>query len=145
MFRLLAGLTVALLMSINLAAAQSADTTLGDADQGAIRQVVESQIEAFQKDEWAAAFAYASPVVQQKFGDPTTFMEMVKSGYGPVYRPRQVTFGKVIDTQYGPDQIVQLIGPDGLAYTAHYTMERQPDGTWKISGCYLARGPDESV
>ena len=145
MFRLLAGLALALLMGVNPAAAQSGDTTLGDADQGAIRQVVEGQLEAMQKDEWAAAFGYAAPVVQQKFGDPMTFMEMVKSGYGPVYRPRQVSFGKVIDTQYGPDQIVELIGPDGLAYTAHYTMERQPDGTWKISGCYLARGPDESV
>lgn len=144
MMRLLSGLA-ALLMSITLAAAQSPETTLGESDQGAIRQVVESQLDAFQKDEWATAFGYAAPVVQQKFGDPMTFMAMVKSGYGAVYRPRQVTFGKVVDTQYGPDQIVQVIGPDGLAYTAHYTMERQPDGTWKISGCYLTRGPDESV
>ncbi len=144
MARMLACLIALLLLAAPAAEAQS-DTTLDAADQGAIRRVVESQLDAFQKDEWAAAFGYAAPVVQQKFGDPMTFMEMVKSGYGAVYRPRQVSFGKVIDTQYGPDQIVQLIGPDGLAYTAHYTMERQPDGTWRISGCYLARGPDESV
>jgi hypothetical protein len=144
MARLLSCLIAALLLAAPAARAQS-DTTLDAADQGAIHRVVASQLDAFQKDEWAAAFGYAAPVVQRKFGDPMTFMEMVKSGYGPVYRPRQVTFGKVIDTQYGPDQIVQLIGPDGLAYTAHYTMERQPDGSWRISGCYLARGPDESV
>ena len=38
-----------------------------------------------------------------------------------------------------------VIGPDGLAYLAYYTMERQADGTWRISGCYLVRAQDESV
>ena len=31
----------------------------------------------------------------------------------------------------------------GAAYLAIYPMERQPDGSWKIDGCYLAR-PDMS-
>ena len=31
----------------------------------------------------------------------------------------------------------------GAAYLAIYPMERQPDGIWKIDGCYLAR-PDMS-
>jgi len=28
---------------------------------------------------------------------------------------------------------------------AYYTMERQPDGTWRIDGCYLVAFEDQSV
>ena len=38
-----------------------------------------------------------------------------------------------------------MVGPDGLSYLAYYTMERQADGTWRISGCFLVRVEDESV
>ncbi len=34
-------------------------------------------------------------------------------------------------------QMVELTGPDGLAYTARYTMEHEADGSWRISGCHL--------
>jgi len=132
------------------AAAQS--TTPGDPastlpapDQAAIRQVIEAQLAAFQHDDGVAAFGYATPTIQQKFGDATNFMAMVKGGYPAVYRPRSVAFDKLVDTQFGPDQILRVVGPDGHAYTAHYLMQKQPDGTWMINGCYLTRGDDQSV
>ena len=59
--------------------------------------------------------------------------------------PRAVTFDRLVDTEFGPDQILRVIGPDGHAYTAHYIMQKQPDGTWMINGCYLTRGDDQSV
>jgi DNA-binding transcriptional LysR family regulator len=114
-------------------------------EQAAIRQVIEGQLAAFQHDDGAAAFGYATPMIQQKFGDAATFMSMVKSGYGAVYRPRSVAFDALRDTEFGPDQVLQLIGPDGLSYTAHYIMQKQPDGRWMINGCYLTRGTDQSV
>lgn len=114
-------------------------------DQQAIRQVIESQLDAFQHDDGAKAFGFASPVLQEKFGDPATFMQMVKQGYTPVYRPRSVAFEKLVDTQQGPDQILRLVGPDGLTYAAHYLMQKQPDGSWMINGCYLTRLEDQSV
>jgi hypothetical protein len=36
-------------------------------------------------------------------------------------------------------QKIVLIGPDGTAATALYEMKRQPDGSWRIAGCSLAR------
>src|SRR5262245_24977891 len=48
-----------------------------DADQAAIRQVIQSQIAAFQKDDGPTAYGYASPTIQQKFINPEVFMEMV--------------------------------------------------------------------
>ena len=64
-------------------------------------------------------------------------MEMVRRAYQPVYRPRSVDFTTLSQEDDGIVQSVELIGPDGLAYTARYTMERQADGTWRVSACEL--------
>ena len=128
-----------------LAAAEDPPSSVAAPDRAAIHQVIQGQLDAFQRDDGATAFGYASPVLQQKFVDPATFMQMVKSGYPPVYRPRSVTFDKLVDTAQGPDQILRLVGPDGLTYAAHYLMQKQPDGSWMINGCYLTRLEDQSV
>jgi len=128
-----------------LAMAEDAPSTLAAPDQQAIRAVIQAQLDAFQRDDGAAAYSYATPMIREKFGDAGNFMQMVKQGYTPVYRPKSVAFEKLVDTQYGPDQILKLIGPDGHAYTAHYMMQKQPDGTWMINGCYLTRAEDQNV
>lgn len=127
------------------ALAEDPPSTLAAPDQQAIRQVIEAQLDAFQHDDGAKAFGFATPAIQQKFGDAATFMQMVKSGYSAVYRPRSVAFDKLVDTEFGPDQILRLIGPDGHAYTAHYMMQKQADGSWMINGCYLTQAEDQNV
>ena len=32
---------------------------------------------------------------------------------------------------------VLVTGPDGKQWIAEYTLQRQPDGSWKINGCKL--------
>ena len=128
-----------------LAVAEDAPSGLAAPDQQAIRQVIEAQLDAFQHDDGTKAFGFASPSIQHQFGDAATFMQMVKSGYTAVYRPRSVDFDRLVDTQLGPDQILKLIGPDGHGYIAHYIMQKQPDGSWMINGCYLTREEDQSV
>jgi hypothetical protein len=120
-------------------------SALPAADQAAIRQVIAAQLAAFQHDDGAQAFGYATPSIQQKFGDAATFMAMVKGGYPAVYRPKSVTFNKLVDTENGPDEILTVIGPDGAAYTAHYLMQKQPNGAWEVNGCYLERSSDQNV
>ncbi len=115
------------------------------ADRGAIRQVIEGQIAAFQRGDGDAAFAYASPGIQAKFGDPATFMNMVETGYAPVYSPREVEFRGIEMHGGTPIQEVLVVGPDGRPVKALYAMERQPDGSWRISGCILVEAPDETV
>ena len=145
MFQRLLGVLFLVLVSGSSAQADDAPSALAAPDQQAIRQVIEAQLDAFQHDDGTKAFGFASPTIQHQFGDAATFMQMVKSGYTPVYRPRSVSFDKLLDTQYGPDQILRLIGPDGHAYAAHYIMQRQPDGSWMINGCYLTRVEDQNV
>ena len=71
------------------------------------------------------------------FGTAANFLDMVRRGYQPVYRPRSVEFATLGVEDGVVVQRVELIGPDGLAYTARYSMERQADGLWRISGCEL--------
>lgn len=107
-------------------------------DRGAIRSVVEQQLEAFQQDDATLAFSFASPKIRKTFGTPGRFLSMVKSGYPEVYRPRSVTFLDVIMLRGQPTQRVLLTAPDGTQTTAHYFMEQQPDGRWLIDGCVLS-------
>ncbi len=68
-------------------------------------------------------------------------MEMVRRHYPPVYRPAEVAFQALGDSPRGLVQEVLLTGPDGLAVTVLYIMERQPDGSWRIDGVYLLEAP----
>ena len=121
------------------AGASAQTAALDAADRAAIERVIRDQIAAFRRDDGAAAFALAlaSPGIQAAFGTPEAFMGMVRQGYQPVYRPRQVRFGEVVMRDWGPEQRVFVVGPDGQPYIAVYPMERQADGSWKTNGCSL--------
>ena len=108
-----------------------------DSDAIAIRQTIESQLAAFQKDDTAGAFALASPEIQIQFRSPENFMQMVRLGYPAVYRPRSVFFEKITTIHGKITQLVLLLGPDGVPVRALYLMEKQLDTTWKINGCVL--------
>jgi hypothetical protein len=81
-------------------------------------------------------------MIQDMFGTPSNFIAMVQRGYPPVYRPRQRSFGELVTEDGQIVQKVGLVGPDGISYEALYTMEKQPDGSWKINGCQLTASED---
>ena len=110
---------------------------LGHADQAAIRQVIERQLDAFRRDDDNGAFALAAPGIRALFGDPENFMAMVKSGYQPLYRPREFSFEPLLERDGMIVQRMRVVGADGPAHLALYTMERQVDGRWLIAGCLL--------
>lgn len=134
---------IALLFTIALPA--RADS-LSPADEAAFRRVIADQIEAFRAEDGSRAYSHAAPMIRQIFPSPDLFMNMVRQGYQPVYRPQAYSFGKAgLSASGRPIQRVTLIGPDGQTYEAVYTMERQPDGTWQINGCAIVRAPDVSA
>ncbi len=131
-------LLVALVLACALPKAVPVEAAdLSPTDVAAIRAVVQSQLDAFQRDDPDAAFGYASPTIQDLFRTAEVFMAMVRAGYQPVYRPQQVRFQDVVSFRGAPTQRVLLVGPDGLAVIANYMMERQRDGSWRIGGCVL--------
>ncbi|MBZ9819821.1 DUF4864 domain-containing protein [Mesorhizobium sp. CA4] len=110
----------------------------GDAEIKAAQTVIDSQLKAFIADDGATAYSFAAPNVKQIFPSVDTFMNMVTNGYAPVRKPQSYYFGKA--EQSGPGSIVQqvlIVGPDGKDYEAVYTLQRQADGSFKITGCSL--------
>ena len=105
--------------------------------RAAFEAVIEGQIEAFSRNDGDAAFAFASPDIQGMFGNPDRFMEMVRAGFAPVYRPRSYAIEPPVVADGLPAQPVRVIGPDGRGVIALYRMEEQPDGSWRIAGVTL--------
>ncbi|MTI45787.1 uncharacterized protein DUF4864 [Roseibium hamelinense] len=121
------------------AAGSASAQTAGDG--AAFQKIIKNQMNAFQRGDAAAAYSFATRSLQQRFQNPEFFMQMVKQGYQPVYRPQSVTFGSTRDTPHGPMQEVYVTGPKGGSWLALYSFELQEDGSWRISGCYLTKSP----
>lgn len=130
---------IGLVMAGLVSPATAQEPALSPADRSAIRQIIEAQVEAFRRDDEEAAFGYASPGIQAMFETPAVFMDMVRQGYQPVYRPRSFVFHEIVMLNGAPTQKAEVVGPDGRAVTAFYPMMRLPDGRWRIDGCYLRR------
>jgi hypothetical protein len=134
------GLLLGLLLALPAAA-----EGVNEADAGAIRGVIGQQLQAFQADDGNLAFSFAAPTIQVKFGDPGTFMDMVRSAYDPVYRPASVEFQGLALRDGLPVQDVLFVDRAGKAWLAHYSMTRMEDGSWRISGVWLEQLPDLST
>lgn len=114
--------------------------TVPQADVQEFERIITEQLEAFKADDGVKAYGFAAPNIQMIFPSVESFMGMVKNGYPQVHRPRSYKFLQAdIDQAGRPTQRVLIIGPDGKAYVALYTMERQPDGSWKIAACAILR------
>ena len=111
-------------------------------DKAEFQRIITAQITAFKADDGPAAYDFAAPVVRNIFPSPEIFMTMVKQGYPQVYRPQSFNFTEaLIDSMGRPSQKMIVVGPDSKSYIALYSMEKQPDGTWRISGCTLLEIP----
>ena len=120
---------------IGAAAAQTAPTA---AEWQAIQQVIAAQRAAIIAGEAEKAFSYASPGIQQQFGDAASFLAMVDAAYAALESARYVEFleGAVIDGIVV--QPLRLIDADNTVRVALYTMEKQASGEWRISSCRIA-------
>ena len=116
------------------------------AQQPAFESIISKQIEAFRAGDNEAAFSFAAPALQQLFQTPDNFIAMVKRGYMAVYAPRRFSFpGVETDPQGRPVQLVEVVDGDGRVWTARYTFEKQPDGSWRIAAVTLEKAPGADV
>ena len=113
-------------------------------DVAAVQGVIRSQVEAFGRDDAAAAYSYAAPAIRDLFPQADIFMDMVRRSYAPVYRHRSFEFGEARVSNGIIAQRVHIIDTDGVPWEALYTLELEPDGSVKISGCVLLR-PGQAV
>ena len=108
-------------------------------DVAAAQGVIRSQVEAFSRDDAAAAYSHAAPAIQEIFPQADIFMSMVRNGYAPVYRHKSFDFGEARISDGTIAQRVRIVDADGIPWEALYTLELQPDGSVKITGWVLLR------
>lgn len=111
-------------------------------DAGDIKAVISAQLQAFKSGDGATAYSFAAPNIKAIFPSQETFMAMVEGGYAPVFRSSNATFGELTVEGAGFRQEVYLTDQSGQSFIASYTLERQPDGSLKITGCSLRKGND---
>ena len=111
-----------------------------DEPQDSIRMVIEDQLAAFQRNDLETAFSFASPTIQQKFGSPQNFGQMVQNGYPMVWRPARHEMLDLVETDFGPVQVVLFEDAFGRLHEAGYLM-KQIDGIWRINGVHVRKAP----
>ncbi len=119
--------------------------TLTAAEWKSIEAIVGAQLAALKAGERDKAFGYASPGIRAQFGSAENFARMVAESYTALLSARYTEFleGAVIDGVV--IQPLRLIAPDNTVLVALYTMEKQPDGRWRIAGCALAPSTVQAV
>lgn len=115
------------------------DGRVTSADLAEIRGVINRQIDAFRRDDARGAFALVSPAVQETFGTPERFLEVMRMAYRAVYRPATVAFLELMILSGDVVQQVQITDRAGATWVAYYAMQRQHDGSWRTNGCHLVQ------
>ncbi|MCK1641687.1 DUF4864 domain-containing protein [Bradyrhizobium sp. 157] len=108
-------------------------------DIATAQSVIRAQEQAFIRDDAAAAYSHAAPEIRQIFPQADIFMQMVRQGYAPVYRHKSFDFGEARSANGRIAQRVHIVDDNGEAWEALYTLEQQPDGSLKITGCSLLK------
>ncbi|MGQ0682018.1 DUF4864 domain-containing protein [Bradyrhizobium sp.] len=109
------------------------------AEVAAAQSVIRAQEQAFARGDAAAAYSHAAPAIREIFPHAEIFMQMVRQAYPPVYRHRSFDFGEARVSDGHVAQRVQIVDDEGQAWEALYTLEQQPDGSLKITGCSLVK------
>lgn len=125
-----------------LAFATTGAATRARADAAEIQAIIGAQLEAFQADDFAEAFSYASPMIQTMFGTWQRFGSMVRNGYPMVWRPAEVQFLDLEDRGGRLYQRVLIRDGQGGSHVLEYQMIRNQAG-WRINGVQILR--DTSV
>jgi hypothetical protein len=108
-------------------------------DVASAQGIIRSQVEAFGRDDAAAAYSHAAPGIRAMFPRADIFLGMVQRSYAPVYRHKSFEFGETRAADGKIAQQVHIVDADGVPWEALYTLELDGDGSLKISGCVLIK------
>ena len=118
---------------------------LDEGERAAVQGIVRSQAEAISRDDAAGAYSFAAPAIQRMFPTPEVFLEMVRRGYAPVYRNRSFELGELRDSGGIAALAAHIVDLEGVAWDALYTLEKQDDGSWRITSCVLLKAAGQSA
>jgi hypothetical protein len=118
---------------------------LSEAEATRVREVVVAQLAALAVDDADRAFETATPEVRAAIGSSNRFLAMVRGAYPMVYRPATVSFHKPREEDGSVLQLVEIKDGNDKSWLALFALERQPDKTWRISGCVVAENHWQST
>ena len=118
-----------------LTPAQAAGFT--PADEKNVRAVVQNQLAALAQDDATKAFSFAAPNVREAVGTATQFLAMIRRSYPAIYRPASTAFLKPEGQDDSAIQRVQMEDADGNVWLATYSLNRQKNRVWRITGCQV--------
>lgn len=111
------------------------------AQDSAITGVIQSQLDAFLRDDFATAFTFASPGIRSMFQTPERFGLMVRQGYPMVWRPSDVRFLELETINGRLWQKVMITDAAGAVHLLAYQMVETSEG-WQINGVQLLQAPE---
>jgi hypothetical protein len=109
---------------------------LAAAQEEPIQTTIQSQLDAFMKDDFATAFSFASPNIKAIFGTPENFGAMVTQGYPMVHRPADVQMMDLREVAGALWQRVLITDQAGRSHMLDYQMIETAEG-WQINGVQL--------
>ncbi len=102
-----------------------------------IQAVIVAQLAALADDDADSAFQTATPAVREAIGASGLFLALVRGVYPMIYRPASVTFHKPEQDAGSVLQLVEITDTDEKSWFALFSLEQQPDASWRISGCVV--------
>jgi hypothetical protein len=106
------------------------------AQEEPIQRTIQSQLDAFGKDDFATAFTFASPMIKGE-----NFGTMVTQGYPMVHRPSAVKMLELRTVAGNLWQRVMITDVEGRTHLLDYMMVETPEG-WQINAVQLLPSPD---
>lgn len=115
--------------------------TVLPAQQAGIQATIDSQLQAFEVDDFGAAFEFASPSLQRLFQTPENFQRMVTQGYPMVWRPGEVRYLELREEGGTFWQRVMITDQNGRVHILEYRMLETATG-WRINGVQILDSSD---
>lgn len=108
---------------------------LSDVEIDGIRDTIRGQLTALARRDANRAWFYLAPSTRDYFTDPATFIRTLTLHMQPLAAPDRYAFSNMDREATDAIQDVVLADLQGREWLAHFTMERQPDGSWGIKTC----------
>ena len=109
-----------------------------------IEKVIGQQIDAFKVHDFKAAFEFATPGIQKRFGSPERFAFVVLHQYPMVWRPSEIQYIGIEQYRDHALQKVMIIDHHKTLHMLVYEMVPMTQG-WRIGGVHVLREPKSDI
>ena len=120
---------------------RSIDERLPAHEAEQVRKVILAQVQAMADNDAERMFETTTPRVRAAVGSSGRFLSMMLGAYPMVYQPSAMNFHPPHRKSDGAFQLVEIMDRDDHSWLAVFILERQPDASWRISGCAVTENP----